>query len=176
MQWVEQSMTAQLETVIEERRQHHDREKGLNDPATFDEFKQKALTNPLNTSAASYLDRLIGSNRVVLHLANMRWTTARFDNLPHSLLTSDRPIIMTNGIGAKDAHLAIPLAPNRLFLACNTETVERQIRSTPSKELCAQINSLICEQARQFVYGVDDSQLTFVRKRLGKRKPSSPLG
>jgi hypothetical protein len=38
-----------------------------------------------------------------------------------------------------------------------------------------QVNHRVALQARKFVYGVNDTQLRFVDKRLGRQLPSTPL-
>jgi hypothetical protein len=38
-----------------------------------------------------------------------------------------------------------------------------------------QVNERVTLQARKFVYGLDDMQLSFVSKRLGQKYTSNPL-
>jgi hypothetical protein len=104
----------------------------------------------------------------------MRWSVARFSNFKHPLLTSDRPFVMTNGISQPNAHIAVPIGPDRCFLATNTVEGERYVSTIPAVEFMHQINDRMGCQARRFVYGIDDSQLRFVANRLGRQEPAAP--
>ncbi len=92
------------------------------------------------------------------------------------MLTSDRPVIMTNGLADPNAHMAIPIAPRLLFIAAKRPSFLNNVISMPADNLTELVNNKVCEQAVKFVYGEDDRQLRFVEKRLGKRVQSTPLG
>jgi hypothetical protein len=48
-----------------------------------------------------------------------------FDETHHMLLTSDRPIVMTNGLAHATSHIVMPISPRRIFVAANNrETVK----------------------------------------------------
>ena len=80
-------------------------------PDAFDEFKEAYLAKPMNTSVQSLLPMLINSTAVIRAISDMRWSTCQLSDTRHSFLTSDRPIIMTNGLKDQGAHVAIPLSP-----------------------------------------------------------------
>ena len=106
----------------------------------------------------------------------MRWTTAKVGKTRHSMLTSDRPVIMTNGLIQSDAHIAIPLSPKLLFLATKSDDTHRNITSLSEDQIVEAVNHKVSEQAIKYVYGIDDRQLRFVANRLGRMVPSTPLG
>ena len=109
------------------------------------------------------------------HLNQMRWSIVTFKNARHTLLTSDRPIIMTNGLVKPRDHLAIPIGPLALFVGTNIEESDNIIRNMNPRALMAQVNDRVASQAKTFVYGADDGQLRFVANRLGRMAPSTPL-
>ena len=82
---------------------------------------------------------------------------------------------MTNGIIGRDDHLALPLGPRTLFVACNNIETENKIKTIDPGILMAQINDRVASQARKYVYGDDNRQLRFVENRLGRKWPSTPL-
>jgi hypothetical protein len=145
------------------------------EPATFDEFKEKFLANPLNVSAARIVPQLADSEQIVRHMCGMRWEVVQFSKSPHLLLTSDRPIVMTNGVGNPGAHIAMPISPTQVFVAFNDEQAYRQIHNLSAKELIRNSNNKVVEQAITYVYGFSDADLSFVSGRLGKRVPATPL-
>lgn len=171
-----QKLTEMQPEILEAERENYPHRRTSEDPETFDEFKEQFLANPNNVSPTRYLHRFVSSARIVNHFMGMRWSVATFDNLKFKLLTSDRPLIMTNGLSNADGHLALPVSPNRIFLACNSIEIEKSIQAMPANELTHITNSRVVEQARKYVYGIDDSQLRFVKNRFGKQSPSTPLG
>ena len=126
------------------------------------------------TRYAMLFQNVITSELVGTHLINMRWSVAHFSNPNHTLLTSDRPFVMTNGIGRPDAHIAVPISPVHAFIAAATPEEEAKLQSIDAKHFTFQMNNRMALQARKFVYGVDDGQLRFVANRLGKREASMP--
>jgi Protein of unknown function (DUF4238) len=123
---------------------------------------------------AMVLQSTITSEWVGTHLINMRWSVVTFTGAKHLILTSDRPFVMTNGIGKPEAHIVMPISPTQCFLAANTIDIERQIHRIPPKEFMQKMNDKMACQARKYVYGVDDSQLRFVSNRFGRKDIAGP--
>ena len=123
---------------------------------------------------AVLLQNVITSEKVGTHIINMRWSVARFRNTKHTLLTSDRPFVMTNGLAKPDAHIAVPISPTHCFLASNTLQQERVLHSIPPDNFIFQVNDRMAAQARRFVFGINDQQRRFVANRFGRREPSAP--
>jgi len=143
------------------------------DPDTFEEFRLKRPSNPAGRATAMLIQRVIDSEFVGNHLNKMTWTIISPPS-SYPLLTSDRPIIMTNGLSKPDSHLALPIGPRRLFIAANQQKIVDDIATTKPDELATLVNDQIVKQARRFVIGTDDRQLRFVSRRFGMRLPSSP--
>jgi hypothetical protein len=144
------------------------------DPETYEEYI--ALTgHPAGRASAMAMQRIIDRPLMGGHLNQMRWSVVTFRNEKHTLLTSDRPIIMTNGMAKPDNHLAIPIGPRMLFVATNTAEMEHTIRNMNPRQLMEQVNNRAASQARKYVWGSDDTQLRFVRNRFGRMEPSTPL-
>jgi hypothetical protein len=162
--------------VLENIRDDYPNIRGPGDPESFDEYKAAFTLNPIDVPATRVLPVLLRSKRVVRVLASFMWQTATVHTAKYPLLTSDRPIIMSNGLTGEDAHIVLPISPRRLFIAINNDETFKAISSTASDELVETVNNQVAQQAHKFVYGVDDSQLPFVASRLGKRVWSSPLG
>ena len=143
------------------------------DPNTFEEFKLIRPSNPAGRAAAMLIQKVIDSRSVGNHLNRMIWTIVSPPS-SRTLLTSDRPIIMTNGLSELGSHLAIPIGPKTLFIASNQQMVVNEIAGRKPDHLITFVNDRIVKQARDFVLGVDDRQLRFVSNRFGARLPSSP--
>jgi hypothetical protein len=162
--------------VLEEIREDYPKMRGPEDPVSFDEYKAAYMFNPVDVPATRVLPVLLGSKRVICALALLKWHTATVNTAKYPLLTSDRPVIMSNGLMRHDAHIVLPISPHRLMIATKDDETFQAITSVPMSELAKTVNNQVAQQAYEFVYGVDDRQLRFVANRLGKRVWSNPLG
>lgn len=144
------------------------------EPDTYEEYIAPT-GNPAGRASAIAMQRIIDSPLMGGHLNQMRWSIISFRNERHTLLTSDRPILMTNGLAGPDNHLIMPIGPRRLFIAANTAEVERAITNMHPRDVMEQVNDRVVSQARKYVWGTDDTQLRFVQNRFGKKLPSNPL-
>lgn len=155
--------------------------------ALVDEFPQLALPGDpsqddqalarqglFERQRAMVLQSTINSEWIGTHLINMRWSVVTFTGARHLILTSDRPFVMTNGIGHPHSHLVMPISPTQCFIATNTIDVERQLQSLAPKEFMQRTNHKMACQARKYVYGIDDGQLRFVSNRFGRREAAGP--
>jgi Protein of unknown function (DUF4238) len=145
------------------------------DPETYEEYISKSLRYPAGRMSAYAMQTIIDSPRMGGHLNQMRWSLVAFRNERHTLLTSDRQIIMTNGLIGPNDHLALPIGARMLFVATNNIETENMIRTTDAGILMAQVNERVASQARRYVYGSDNKQIRFVENRLGRKWPSTPL-
>jgi Protein of unknown function (DUF4238) len=162
--------------VLENIREVYPNIRRPNDPENFDDYKAVFLKNPVEVPAIRVLPELVRSKRVVRVLSSFKWQTTTVNHAKYPLLTSDRPIIMTNGLNLPDAHIVLPISPRRLFIATKNEESFRYFLEMNPSALAEAVNNQVSQQARKFVFGSDDSQLKFVANRLGKRIWSSPLG
>src|SRR5205085_1357344 len=110
-------MAPYMEAALEKIRPEYARLREPNQPESFEEFRTQWLADRFNTSPHRFLHNLIDSERVITKLMEMRWWTITLNSPTHLFLTSDRPIIMTNGFGATDGHIAMPISPWDMFFA-----------------------------------------------------------
>ncbi len=172
----EKLATLDPESIIESIRDDYPRVRGQSDPMTFDEYKKEFIKKPFQVPATRVLPELVRSKRVVSVLASFKWQTATVNTAKYPLLTSDRPVIMSNGLLQLDAHIVLPISPRRLFIATRTEDTFQYFQKMNQNDLAHAVNNQVCQQAQKFVFGCDDRQLRFVSNRLGKRVWSSPIG
>jgi hypothetical protein len=124
------------------------------------------------------LMRMVMDSQVVGNsLNNLVWSVITFNRPRYPLLTSDRPLIMTNGILKADGHIVLPISSNTIFVAARTRETIRKIDAAarqPGSETF--INDLLVRQSVKHVYGPNDRQLRFVANRFGERRASTPFG
>lgn len=134
------------------------------------------LPPPNIISAAEVLPEIANSQLVIRGLLSMQWTVRTLNRSTHTLLTSDRPIVMTNGLAKPNDQLLIPISPTQLFILTNSNEVQRLINRWDESDLVRIVNDRVAGQAIKYVYGTNDRQLRFVSNRLGRRFPATPLG
>jgi hypothetical protein len=161
--------------LLAEFRENYASMKRPGDPDTFEEYEARMGPNPSGRATAVLLQMIMDSKLVGEHLNHMTWHVLMFQSAPQTLLTSDRPLMMTNGLTGPDAHLAMPISPSHIFLAVNDNRVLRTLKAMDPSEVLLTSNNRVASQAKKYVYGVDNSQLTFVEPRLGLQLPSTPL-
>jgi hypothetical protein len=144
------------------------------EPETYAEYIART-GHPAGRASAVAVQKLIDSQRMGERLNKMRWSIVWFEKASRTLLTSDRPIIMTNGLVRPEDHLALPIGPRAVFVAATTEQTERMLRNWDPRKLMEHVNDRVASQAVNYVWGADDSQLHFVGNRLGRMEPSTPL-
>jgi hypothetical protein len=139
------------------------------DPPTFEEYEAVHGTDEMARLHGKLLMDLMQDSRMGRLIFAMHWRVTKFSRYGHNLLTSDRPIT-TNIFPISANHLCLPIGPERMFFACETEKAEREFQQFDSKEIMRVINNSTARRAVKFVYGKDDRQLRFVENRL--RGPS----
>jgi hypothetical protein len=162
--------------ILEHIRDDYPNIRGPADPQAFDDYKSAFIKNPIEVPAVRVLPELARSKRVVSVLASFKWQTATVRAARYPLLTSDRPVIMTNGLRKRDAFIVLPISPWRLLVGTKDDETFETFSSMPRHDLAEAVNNQVTQQAYKFVFGLDGSQLRFVANRLGKRVWSSPLG
>jgi hypothetical protein len=91
-------------------------------------------------------------------LASFKWQNATVNTAKYPLLTSDRPIIMSNGLIQPDAHIVLPISPRRLFIATKNDETFQSFREMNPNELAQAVNNQVSQQAHKFVFDCDESQ------------------
>jgi hypothetical protein len=171
---VRQCFEAIWQSTIEELEVLYEAEPGPNGPPTFkDKMAKQSPWGPFQ-AAAHFLRKIIDDEEHGPWINQMRWALRRVPDSPLTLLTSDRPLDMPLGLGTPRAYAALPIGPRLLFLAANNDLWESVCRDSSSTEIVRRVNETVVAQARQFVWGVDDSQLRFVQNRMGSA-PDRPI-
>jgi hypothetical protein len=144
------------------------------EPATFAEYEAQQGTNELARLHGKLMMDLMQDSRMGRLIFGMHWGVLRFSRYKHDLLTSDRPV-NSNVFPISANHLCLPIGPEHLFFACETERAEAEFRRVDPQQIMQTINDLIARRAQGFVYGNDDSQSCFVAKRFGTATATLPF-
>jgi hypothetical protein len=159
--------------LLEEMRAKYPGARGPNDPATFDEYVLKA--NPMGRSYAEFFQSMVDSENVGRFINQMRWGVITLHRPRVPLLTSDRPMVMSNGINRPDSHIIIPISPVKLFIAANNVDFIQQFQlRAETGEVLEVMNDLMARQARKYLYASEPVDEAFLQGRLGQKIPCYP--
>jgi len=142
--------------------------KGPDDPETFHEF-MKSRPASVGRGRVHAIQNTMDLPRVGTGILQMKWGKLTLNHSRHEFLTSDRPIIMTNGLARKEGHIALPLGPRLLFIAANERSTLETIAAMPADELALVCNDRVTKQVERIVIGRTDKPLRFVERNLRKR-------
>lgn len=112
-------------------------------------------------SAANILADIIGNHRAVPDIVKMHWSRIGLHNSKVSLLTSDRPVVLLS-LSNPNAYIAMPIGPYDLFVAAFDDRFSRAAQ-VDATEIAWRMNRDVVSNGRAFVWGVDGSQVDFVR-------------
>jgi hypothetical protein len=132
----------------EEYESQYDAIKGENDPQTYLDY----LVRHVVFSALDWTAEMMQRPALGQHLNNMRWLVKDVTDCGIKLFTSDRPIIMTNGLAHDSSELVIPVSPYRAFIACNTTMVENDLRQMSSTNFARALNERILSRAKKYAW------------------------
>ena len=150
------------------------RKRMRNHPATFDQFWRDILPEVVGRSWIKLVQRTIDSKIVGAHFNNLLWRVVEFKSRS-TLMTGDRPIIMTNGMVKPDSHLVIPIGPRKLFVAAPNLDLVNSLVGQNADEVVEFANDRIVKQAHRFCISSEETYLQFFDDRFGEMLPSSPV-
>ncbi|OJF92861.1 DUF4238 domain-containing protein [Pararhizobium antarcticum] len=86
------------------------------------------------------------------------------------LITSDRPLAMTNGLMRPDGHFGLPIGPRHLFVGFMQKDFAEAFCSQPVGKIIRLTNDAVVGQARKNVYAIDATYIADVRRRMSQRE------
>lgn len=136
------------------------------DAPTFAEATRAAFGDRAGIDASNMLAEIISRSKAVPDIMKMEWTVVDAAGGSRGLLTSDRALVMPLGLANQNAHLALPISPDKIFVAAYDDRFRR--RTASKSHVVRVMNKDVVQQAREFVWGTDDSQVEFVQKNIAK--------
>lgn len=145
------------------------------DPAALEDWMVKNDATHVERSAMFAITTFIEHPPALRLFLGMHWMIIDTSSVERRLMTSDRPVMFTQGMMQYAGHYALPISPTRLFLAATTVDFAKQFASLPAGKIVREVNKLVVGQARKYVYAVDGSHLAYVRREMGKLTPPTIL-
>jgi hypothetical protein len=112
------------------------------------------------------IQHLFVSSNVGNVIQNMNWCIIEVRNTKFEFLTSDKPLMTSNGLGLTNSFLILPVGRNALFVACHDKRIAVHLMNHPPNELVQLVNDAVVRQATMFVIAYDERQTRFIDNRL----------
>lgn len=138
------------------------------DPETYSDYLASMPISEIERHQFDIFYSLVDHVSVGGKINEMHWRVLQSPEHAPRYLTSDRPIIRTNGLSQNGGHLALPIGPRLLFIASHDIELLERVRNADQVALVKECNRQIVEGATRFVYGIDASQLRFIQNRFGR--------
>jgi len=91
-------------------------------------------------STIDWTKGMLESPKLAQHMNNMFWSVRDVSDGGLTLFTSDRPVVMTNGLGYDWSNLVMPISPTKAFMACNTVATMNELKSMKTMEFISLCN------------------------------------
>lgn len=138
------------------------------DPPTFADYLAGMPNIETDKSLFRSLVTLIDNQEVGTFIYRMHWRVVDTSAHQEQLLTSDRPVIRTNGIKEPEGHIALPIGPHRLFIAARDPGYADLLAKIPPKDLVRESNKQVVQGAHKYVYSQNEAQAKFIHKHHGQ--------
>ncbi len=141
----------------------------LDDNPLFDgEDSDVFRTGALNT----FID-LVQSPLMIGRMMQMRTFVINLSDAAHDLLTSDSPLMMSNGMAHKDAFVILPTGPRTLIMLAEDKALADHVAGHGGKVISKAMNDAVVIQAKKLVFGPNKKQMKFIDNRLNRPKLNS---
>ena len=108
---------------------------------------------------------LISSDTVLPELVGMKVFRVPVHSM-RRLVTSDMPIMLSQGTRNRGAFIMLPYAPDRLIIFAREENVALAFSTQEHDVLVNGLNDAIIRQAQQVIIAADDVERTFIEERF----------
>lgn len=127
--------------------------------------------------AVDWTRSMMDSKKIGQFLNTMRWSVRDISSTGLTLFTSDRPYMMpmSTGLAGDNGHLAMPISPHKVFIACHNEAIEDHIKRLPNIEILRAMNQSVLQLAQKYAWAVDDKLFNKAEQFLSKKKEQAEL-
>jgi Protein of unknown function (DUF4238) len=137
------------------------------DPDRYEDYARSKDPLVVEKSAIRAIQGAINNPKTGQFINNMHWRVIDLSCSRFSLLTSDSPLVISNGLQKLDGHLAMPLSPTKLFIATYRPEFMREFEQLSAQQLARKMNELVVGRAKRFVVDNSRKQESFITSRFG---------
>jgi len=129
---------------------------------------EDADTATFRAGALNTFVELIQSQPMISRMMEMSTFVINLGEDTHDLLTSDSPLMMSNGIGHTDAFIILPTGPRTLIMLTENSSLPDHMAKHDCKVLAKAMNDAVTVQAKKLVFGPNTKQKRFIDNRLNR--------
>ena len=119
---------------------------------------------------------LIGNRLVGDFISNaMTWSALYIPEDHCELMTSNRPVVMTNGLKVAGGYIVLPVGPRALLTMTYDDEARRILQGTTTDQLVEDVNRTVGRHAMKFVYATSGERKAFVEEHMEKEDAPSLL-
>ena len=158
-----------------EATQHeYERTKQPDFPSTFDEYwAQRDPLLPIKVHV-NMIIKALDNETVGAHINRMYWYVLDISKSPDRLLTSDRPVEMSQLLYPAGV-AAIPISPTQLFVAANDMTTIHRLIAANPEDVVRNVNTWVTSRARRYVYSDSEALTDFIERTMSTNLEKLPL-
>lgn len=161
------STSPELEKQYSEALKDLPEDKRSLEPSSFQEYLKLRPQHEVSHFVFKILRNMIDGQEVGQHINEMEWYIHQLKPDTPNLFSSDRPILITDGLDKYSSHMILAIGPRRFFLATNDIGQISVLDSKKERQIVLEYNRKIIQHAKRYVYGTDDQLLSYVRKHFG---------
>jgi len=120
------------------------------------------------------LERFINNRPLLDNISKLQWGMVDLTGTRYRLVTSDRPVVRTDGLNKPDSHLAVPLSPTRLFIATNNQRTTAMFQSMPPRDLVMRMNKRVVRNAIKYVWDTGLTNERLIKGQLSADAHTDP--
>ena len=111
---------------------------------------------------------LVQSQLMIDRMMQMRTFVINLGDEAHDLLTSDSPLMMSNGMSHKDVFVMLPTGPRTLIILAEDKALPDHVAGHGGKVISKAMNDAVTIQAKKLVFGPNKKQMRFIDNRLNR--------
>jgi len=142
IEMLRQDAEEQLREEMARQPEEYEELAGINDPSSLEEWTETQFPGLIENFGISIFPELVNNPNIGNQILNMRWWLWDLSDIRHDLLIADHPCIFTSGINAPNLVIALPISPQKAFMATQSEETANIIRMQRSRELVVRINEI----------------------------------
>lgn len=111
---------------------------------------------------------LVSSEFMISKLSDFKFYVINVGDDSHALMTSDRPLIISDGLHHEGSFLMLPIGPRKLLILARSHKIPEYFVAHEPRTLIVAINDAIVSQSEGLVIGTKFSDRRFIEKRLDR--------
>jgi hypothetical protein len=108
-------------------------------------------------------------------IINMEWDVLDLTGCGIKAMTSDNPLVMSNGLKPPEGNYSLALSPDHIFVCSWGGPLRTRALNLPRKLMAKTYNRYLVQRARDYVVASNDDSRLFVEKHFGTEHVPSPL-